>query len=84
MTRHIHLVGSINLPSAAESMETATAIMGDNLLRLPDGEPGPRRRIEVASRYVKAFGVATECGIGRMESSENVRRLFDIHMAVAE
>ncbi len=41
--RHIHLVGSMNLPSAVEAMETASSIMGERLLRLPDGEPGPRR-----------------------------------------
>ena len=43
MTRPVHLVGSINLPSAVESMETAVSIVGDRLRRLPDGEPGPRR-----------------------------------------
>ena len=41
--RHIHLVGSINLPNAEEAMTTASDIMGKGLLRLPDGEPGPRR-----------------------------------------
>lgn len=41
--RHIHLVGSMNLPSAVEAMTAASDIMGEGLLRLPDGEPGPRR-----------------------------------------
>ena len=41
--RHIHLVGSMNLASAEEAMTTASSVMGEALLRLPDGEPGPRR-----------------------------------------
>jgi hypothetical protein len=40
---HIHLVGSMNLPSAVEAMTAASDILGNGLLRLPDGEPGPRR-----------------------------------------
>jgi methionine synthase II (cobalamin-independent) len=40
---HIHLVGSMNLPSSEEAMTSASAVMGEALLRLPDGEPGPRR-----------------------------------------
>ena len=35
--RHIHLVGSMNLPSATEGMAMASDLMGDYLLRLPDG-----------------------------------------------
>lgn len=42
-TRHIHLVGSMNLPDAEGAMTTAASLMGEGLLRLPDGEPGPRR-----------------------------------------
>jgi methionine synthase II (cobalamin-independent) len=42
-THRIHLVGSMNLPSAEEAMTTASEVMGEALLRLPDGEPGPRR-----------------------------------------
>ena len=41
--RHVHLVGSVNLPSAEQAMSTAARRLGDALLRLPDGEPGPRR-----------------------------------------
>lgn len=40
---HAHLVGSMNLPSAEEAMALAASTLGDALLRLPDGEPGPRR-----------------------------------------
>ena len=41
--RHVHLVGSMNLPSAEAAMTAAGSVLGDHLLRLPDGEPGPRR-----------------------------------------
>lgn len=41
--RHVHLVGSMNLPSAEFAMGLAADRLGDSLLRLPDGEPGPRR-----------------------------------------
>lgn len=41
--RHVHLVGSMNLPSAEMAMTMAASTLGDALLRLPDGEPGPRR-----------------------------------------
>lgn len=41
--RHVHLVGSMNLPSAETAMSMAASQLGDALLRLPDGEPGPRR-----------------------------------------
>ena len=41
--RHVHLVGSMNLPSAETAMDLAASKLGDALLRLPDGEPGPRR-----------------------------------------
>lgn len=41
--KHVHLVGSMNLPSAEAAMRTASEVLGDALLRLPDGEPGPRR-----------------------------------------
>lgn len=40
---HVHLVGSMNLPSAETAMSLAASRLGDALLRLPDGEPGPRR-----------------------------------------
>lgn len=41
--RHAHLVGSINLPSAAETLDMAANTLSHMLLRIPDGEPGPRR-----------------------------------------
>lgn len=146
--RHVHLVGSMNLPSAEEAMALAAEKLGDALLRLPDGEPGPRRgwvfyqrpmfthnrhleaaggrrgtagilaprtvrpgvrpediefpetelflglvhhadgvagarrRLEAAERFVTGFGVATECGIGRAHTTEEIEAIFDIHAAL--
>lgn len=35
------------------------------LVHHEDGLEGARRRVSVAARYVRGFGVATECGMGR-------------------
>jgi len=44
-----------------------------------DGVAGTNKRIEMASRYVKHFGIATECGMGRCKTPEAVRGLLEIH-----
>ena len=41
--KHAHFVGSVNLDSVDEVWTTALDTVGDRLLRVPDGEPGPRR-----------------------------------------
>lgn len=52
------------------------------LVHREDGEEGARRRIAAAAPYAPAFGVATECGIGRAPagSTEGILRT---HAAVA-
>ena len=40
---HVHLVGSIGLGSVEEVFGTVGPLLGRRLLRIPDGEPGPRR-----------------------------------------
>lgn len=50
------------------------------VLHLSDGRVGARRRITCASRFVKRFGVSTDCGWGRGGSSA-VERLLDLHRA---
>lgn len=40
---HVHLVGSIGLPSAADVFSTCGRMLGARLKRIPDGEPGGRR-----------------------------------------
>ncbi len=41
--RRIHLVGAIGLDTVAETFSTVGRILGDRLVRVPDGEPGGRR-----------------------------------------
>ena len=48
------------------------------VLHLHDGNVGARARISWASRYVKRFGVATDCGWGRGGSAA-VDALFELH-----
>jgi hypothetical protein len=42
MARHVHLVGSVPMASAAEVFETVSAALGPRIRRLPDGETGER------------------------------------------
>lgn len=44
-----------------------------------DGVEGTRRRIAAAREFVPAFGIATECGMGRCKTPETVLRLLEIH-----
>ncbi len=48
------------------------------LVHIEDGVEGTNRRIATASRYVKDFGIATECGIGRQMPYE-IEPLMQIH-----
>jgi hypothetical protein len=52
------------------------------LVHFTDGIEGTQRRIAAALSVVPAFGVATECGMGR-RPSEQFPALFDIHAAVS-
>jgi hypothetical protein len=47
-----------------------------------DGVPGTLKRIESASRYVKRFGVSTECGLGR-RPPDTLSELMKIHVATS-
>lgn len=44
-----------------------------------DGVANTKRRIAAAHKYVAAFGIGTECGIGRKRRPDAVRSLFKIH-----
>lgn len=48
------------------------------LVHNTDGIPGSTQRIELASKYVPEFGVATECGFGR-RPVETLATLMDYH-----
>jgi hypothetical protein len=48
------------------------------LVHFTDGLPGTRKRIEVAEKYLPAFGLATECGLGR-RPPETIAPLLGVH-----
>ena len=48
-----------------------------------DGAEGTKKRIAAASKYVKEFGIATECGMSRQRTPELVEKLLEIHAEVA-
>jgi hypothetical protein len=52
------------------------------LIHMTDGEAGARKRMAHASRFVDAFGIATECGLGR-RPSESVEPLLKLHALLA-
>ncbi len=51
------------------------------LIHDSDGVEATRRRIDVAQKYAKDFGIATECGFGRRESNA-IPGLLRIHTEV--
>jgi len=53
------------------------------LVHAGDGVEGTRRRMEAASRYVKAFGIASECGIARARRPDLVRQILQTHAEAA-
>lgn len=63
------------------------ALRGDTeiylgLIHASDGVDGSRRRIEVARRYLKDFGVASECGMARARTRDVVESLLRTHAEV--
>jgi hypothetical protein len=52
------------------------------LLHLDDGVDGARARIAAAARHVGRFGIAAECGLGRVPP-ERVGGWLDLHAAAA-
>jgi hypothetical protein len=49
-----------------------------------DGTEGTRKRIATASRHLKDFGIATECGMARARTPEVVMGLLKVHAAVSQ
>ena len=50
-------------------------------MHFEDGAEGTQRRIDAAARHAGAFGVATECGLGRIPREE-VLATLQIHRDV--
>lgn len=53
------------------------------VLHHTDGEEGSRRRIDTATRHLREFGLATECGFGR-RAPETLNELLALHVALAK
>jgi hypothetical protein len=53
------------------------------LVHMTDGIEGSRKRMATASRFVRAFGIATECGLGRRQP-ESIPDVLAMHRRVAE
>jgi methionine synthase II (cobalamin-independent) len=49
-----------------------------------DSPDGTRRRIDVARKYIKDFGVATECGMARARTASVIQNLLDVHVAATQ
>ena len=52
------------------------------LVHLTDGAEGAKRRIQAALRFVRDFGVATECGWGR-RAPQTIPTLLELHREVS-
>lgn len=52
------------------------------LVHLGDGVAGATRRMAAASRFVKTFGIATECGLGR-RPAETIPAVLALHRDIA-
>lgn len=52
------------------------------LVHLGDGVAGATRRMKAAGRFVKDYGIATECGLGR-RPAETIPALLALHRDVA-
>jgi hypothetical protein len=53
------------------------------LVHQEDGVAGAQRRIDAAKTAVAHFGIATECGLGRIDPAI-VPALLDLHKSVAQ
>jgi hypothetical protein len=49
------------------------------LLHPADGPEGAQRRVAAARNHLPSFGVATECGLGRCKTPENVSQILKLY-----
>jgi hypothetical protein len=54
------------------------------LVHAKDGAEGTMRRMKAAAAFVKDFGIAAECGIGRARTPEQAREIMLVHARAAE
>lgn len=53
------------------------------LVHRRDGIDGARRKVTAARKFAPAFGIGTECGMGRYFSPETIPEVFALHRQVA-
>jgi len=53
------------------------------LVHRRDGIEGARRKVAAARRFAPAFGVGTECGMGRYFAPETIPDVFALHRQIA-
>lgn len=53
------------------------------LIHRLDGIDGARRKLEAARKFAPAFGVGTECGMGRYFAPDTMPEVFALHRKVA-
>lgn len=68
-------------PFATLDLDPATEVFL-GLIHVADGAEGAERRIAAAHAHVDSFGIATECGIGRVHSVDEIETIFDIHASL--
>jgi hypothetical protein len=54
------------------------------LVHLDDGISGTQQRIAAARKYLPAFGIAAECGLGRAKTPDMVTDILALHAAICE
>jgi hypothetical protein len=54
------------------------------LVHASDGAEGTRRRIEAARKYIKEFGIATECGMARARTRRMIDDLLRVHVETSQ
>jgi hypothetical protein len=70
-------------PLAELKLRPETELMLGLVHRL-DGIDGARRKVAAARKFAPAFGVGTECGMGRYFRPETIPEVFALHRQVAE
>jgi hypothetical protein len=53
------------------------------LVHASDGVAGTRKRMDVARKYVRDFGIASECGIARARTPSVARDILEVHASAA-
>jgi hypothetical protein len=69
-------------PLADLRLRPKTELMLGLIHRL-DGIEGARRKLDAARKFAPAFGIGTECGMGRYFAPETIPEVFALHRQVA-